>query len=68
MGFDAPTSEQLDDLLAGLARYLRIPWEYLEAQTISRVLEMSKACGRLLKPENGTQSPLDLRAASEENR
>ncbi len=62
-----PTSAQIEDLLAHLARYLRQSYEYLEAQTLSRALEMSAACTRMIQAENG-KDVLNLQAASEENR
>lgn len=67
-GENYPTEEQSDDLMAGLARYLRQSWSYLEDQTYSRLLSMSAACGRLLRAENGKRDPLDLRGGSEDNR
>lgn len=58
----------MDDLLASLARYGRVPWGYLEEQPYDRLSRMNRAFGRLLRAENGKREPLDLRGASEENR
>lgn len=63
-----PKEQDVDDLMAGLARYLRVPWGWMEEQPFPRLLRMSEALGRLLRAENGKRDPLDLRAASEENR
>lgn len=57
---EPPTEEQLDDALAVLARYLRIDWEYLEEQTLGRVLELLAASNRLITAENGRRPALDL--------
>lgn len=63
-----PTQDEMMDLLASLARYLRVPWEYLEQQTLVKLLGMSRAMGRLLRLENGQRNPLDPNASSEDNR
>ena len=62
------SEDDLDDFLAPLARYLRIPWDYLEEQTIARLARMHAAASRLITAENGKRPALDLNAASEENR
>jgi hypothetical protein len=67
-GLEAPTEEQLDDLIAPLCRYLRQPWDWLEEQPMERIRAMHEATGRLLELENGKRSSLDIAAAGEENR
>ena len=68
LGTRYATAEETDDVIASLARYLREPWSWLEDQPLSKLARMSHALGRLLRLENCKRDPLDLRAASEENR
>ncbi len=60
--------EELDDLLATIARYLRQPWEWLEEQPMDKIYRMFEAAVRLIKLENGKRDVLDPASASEENR
>lgn len=63
-----PTEDEVDDVIASIARYGRQSWEWLESQPLPKLSRMSMAIGRLLRGENGKRDPLDLRASSEENR
>ena len=54
--------------MAYIARYLRVPWEYLETRSLPRLLEMQAACSRIITIENGKKPALDLTGATEDNR
>ncbi len=62
------TQEELDDLLAFLARYLRQGWEQLEEMPMEKLNRMMRAASRLIALENGKRTALDLQGTSEEHR